>query len=154
MRFFLFDEVVEAERNRRMAATIGFNLSGAYFEAHYRRQAVVPATLIVEALAQVAGMLNNLNHDFGAEMVLMLLDGVRAKRPVRQGETLQLEVTMMYDHPYGATLSGQARAGEEVVMEAERIVFAHEITADRDKMTRNRARFDYQTGGYQFPEGT
>jgi len=146
VRFLLFDKVIEAERGRRMTAVKLVNLMDAYFEAHYPKTPIMPATLIIEALAQVGGMLNSLNHDCAAEMVLMLVDGVQIIRQVIQGELMELEVTMMYDHPYGATMQGTAMIDGEVVVNAERIVFAHEITENPDKIAQNRERFKYQTG--------
>jgi 3-hydroxymyristoyl/3-hydroxydecanoyl-(acyl carrier protein) dehydratase len=143
---------LEAERGRRMVATKLVNLMDGYFEDHYPRQAVLPATMALEALAQLAGILNTYNHGCAAEMVLMLVDGVALSRPLRPGELLRLEVTMMYDHPYGATMAGRALAGDEEVLIAERIVFAHELTTDPAKIARCRERFFYQTGGYPFSE--
>ncbi|MGH2537010.1 MAG: hypothetical protein ACRDHL_06430 [Candidatus Promineifilaceae bacterium] len=152
MRFFLFDRILEAERGRRMVATKLIGLMDGYFEGHYPRQAALPATMALEALAQVAGMLNTYNHDCAAEMVLMLVDGVQLYRPLQQGELLRLEATMLYDHPYGATMNGQICVGDEVVLSAERIVFAHELTSDPAKIGRCRERFHYQTAGFPFAE--
>ena len=151
MRFFLFDAVLEVERGRRMLASKHVNLMDGYLEGHYPGQPILPPTLLIEALAQAAGMLNTYNHNYTVEMVLMLVDNVQIRRPVRQGERLLLEITMLYDHPYGATMSGEVRvdgggAGEEIVASAERIVFAHEVTEDPAKIKRARERFIYQTG--------
>jgi 3-hydroxyacyl-[acyl-carrier-protein] dehydratase len=146
VRFFLFDRVVEVERGRRMVAVKTVGLMDGYLEDHFPREAVLPATSLIEALAQAAGMLNSFNHAFAVEMVLMLVDGVELHRPIHAGEVLTLEVTMIYDHPYGATLRAEARAEAEVVAIAERIVFAHEVTEDPVKIGRARERFRYQAG--------
>jgi 3-hydroxyacyl-[acyl-carrier-protein] dehydratase len=152
MRFYLFDKVIAAERGKMMVATKLVNLMDTYFEGHYRQQPIMPATLIIEALAQVGGMLNTLNHNGAVEMVLMLVDGVKMTRPTRQGDLLTLEIKMIYDHPYGATMSGVAYIGDEVIATADRIVFAHEITTDPKKIAMCRERFYYQTGGYSLLE--
>lgn len=146
MRFMLFDRVEAAERGRSIEAVMNVNLAGAYFANHFARKPVFPATLVVEALAQVGGMLNILNHAFTVEMVLMLVDGVVFEREVGQGDQLRLHVQMMYDHPYGATMAGEAFVGEARVAAVERMVFAHEKTADPDKIRKNRERFAYQCG--------
>ncbi len=152
MRFLLFDRIIEAERGKRMRATKLVNLMDGYFVAHYPRQAVMPASLLLEALAQVGGMLNLLNHNFEVEMVLMLVDGVRLHRQVRQGEPVTLEVQMLYDHPYGATMRAEAWVHDVRIATVERMVYAHEVTTDPKKIQNNRDRFNYQSGGWTLPE--
>lgn len=148
MRFFAFDRITAAEKGKRMSATKQVNLMDEYFSDHYPIKAVMPGTFIIEALAQAGGMLNSLNHDFAVELVLVLVDGVHIYRQVYPGETLLLEVTMLYDHPYGASLKGEARVGDELVAQIESFAFAHEITTNSARIQQNYERFVYQGGGY------
>jgi len=152
VRFLLFDRIVEAERGKRMRATKLVTLADGCFVDHYPRRAVMPAALIIESLAQVGGMLNLYNHNFAVEMVLMLVDGVRVVRQVGQGESLALEVQMLYDHPYGATMRAEARVGDGLVVTVARMVYAHANTADPSAIRTNRDRFAYQSGGWALPE--
>jgi 3-hydroxyacyl-[acyl-carrier-protein] dehydratase len=146
MRFLLFDRVVVVEPRKRLTAVKLFNLMDGSSGDHYPYQPVLPASLVVEALAQVGGMLNLLNHDFAVDMVLMMVEGARMPHQARQGDLLTLEVTMLYDHTYGATMSGVARAGELTIATVERIFFAHELVTAESIIERNRTRFAYQSG--------
>jgi 3-hydroxyacyl-[acyl-carrier-protein] dehydratase len=146
VRFLLFDRITEVERGKRIQAVKTVSLADSALAEHYPRRAVLPATLLLEAMAQVGGMLHSLNHDFSAEMLLALVDGVRFERPVLHGETLTLEARSEYDHPYGATMSGEARVDGDVVATARRIVFAHELVSDPERIARARDRFVYQGG--------
>lgn len=148
MRFFAFDRIIAAEKGKRMTATKQVDLMDEYLSDHYPIKAVMPGTFIIEALAQVGGMLNSLNHDFAVELVLVLVDGVQIHRQVYPGETLLLEVTMLYDHPYGASLKGEARVGDELVAQIESFAFAHEITTNNVRIRQNYERFLYQGGGF------
>jgi len=152
VRFLFLDQIIDAERGKRMRAMKFVNLMDGYLVEHYPRQAVMPASLLLESLAQVGGMLNLLNHNFAVEMVLMLVDGVRIRRQVRQGEPLTLEVEMLYDHPYGATMRAEARVADTLVATVERMVYAHEVITDPSKIKINRERFAYQSGGWALPE--
>lgn len=149
VRFFLFDRIVSAERGRRMEVVKLVNLSDGFFVDHYPLRPVMPGTLLIEAMAQAGGMLNFLNHDFGVEMVLALVDGVRLGRPVVQGDRLEIGVDMMYDHPYGATMRSSIHVDGETVATADRIVYAHDVVEDPGKIRLNRERFDYQCGGWR-----
>lgn len=146
MRFFLFDRVTVVEPRRRLTAVKLFNLMDGSSRDHYPHRPVLPASLIVESLAQAAGMLNLLNHDFAVDMVLMLVEGARFPRQVRAGDVLALEVTMLYEHSFGATMTGTAMSGELTVASVERIFFAHEPVTAASVVERNRARFAYQSG--------
>jgi 3-hydroxyacyl-[acyl-carrier-protein] dehydratase len=146
MRFLLFDRVVEAERARSLTGVKHVSLMDGALAQHYPRRAVLPGTLVVEAMAQLCGMLHAYTHDFTVEMLLVLVDRVTLARPVLHGETLLVEARSGYDHPYGATMSGTASVDGEPVAAAERIVFAHDTISDPRRIQAARDRFEYQCG--------
>ncbi len=146
MRFLLFDRITEAERGKRIQGVKLVSLTDGALADHYPRRAVLPPTLVVEAMAQLGGMLHVLNHDFSVEMLLVLVDRVKLARPVLHGETITIEVWSEYDHPYGATMNGEARVDGDVVATAGRIVYAHEIITDPKRIQKARDRFAYQGG--------
>jgi 3-hydroxyacyl-[acyl-carrier-protein] dehydratase len=146
MRFFLFDRITELERGRRMQAVKVVGLTDTATRDHYPRRAVLPPTLLLEAMAQVGGMLHVVNHDFSVEMLLVLIDRVRFERPVLQGETLTIEARSDYDHPYGATMTGEVLVDGERVASAGRIVYAHDTIDDPKRVELARRRFAYQGG--------
>jgi 3-hydroxyacyl-[acyl-carrier-protein] dehydratase len=146
VRFLMFDRITEAERGKRIQGVKLVSLTEGALADHYPRRAVLPATLVVEALAQLGGMLHALNHDFSVEMLLVLVDRVKLTRPVLQGETITLEVCAEYDHPYGATMRGEATVDGDVVATAGRIVYAHEVITDPKRIQIARDRFAYQGG--------
>jgi 3-hydroxyacyl-[acyl-carrier-protein] dehydratase len=146
VRFLLFDRITAAEPGRRIEGVKLVSLTDAALADHYPRRAVFPGTLVVEAMAQLGGMLHVLSHDFSVEMLLVLVDRVTLVRPVLHGESITLDVRSDYDHPYGATMSGEARVGDEVIATAGRIVYAHETIDDPKRMQKARNRFCYQSG--------
>ena len=146
MRFLLFDRIDEAEPGKRIRAVKLVSLTDGALADHYPRRAVLPGTLVVEAMAQLGGMLHVLTHDFAVEMLLVLIDGVTLDRAVLHGETMTIEVRTQRDHPYGATMSGSATVDGEIVATAARIVYAHDQVTDRKKIQTARDRFAYQAG--------
>ena len=146
MRFLLFDRIDEVEPGSRIQAVKLVSLTDGALADHYPRRAVLPGTLVVEAMAQLGGMLHVLTHDFAVEMLLVLIDGVTLNRPVLHGETMTIEVRTERDHPYGATMNGLASVDGEVVATAVRIVYAHGHVTDQKKIQMARDRFAYQAG--------
>lgn len=126
MRFLMFDRVLDLAIGERILATKTIALDGDYFTGHFRRRPVMPATLIVEAIAQTAGWLNFLSNGESVRMVVALVEGVVLHRQVRPGDTLELAAWMVFRHPEGSTMAGEARRADEVVASVERMVFANQ----------------------------
>lgn len=126
MRFIFFDHVLELEPGKRILATKAVGFDGEYFSSHYQGRPIMPATLMVEAIAQSAGWLNFITHEESIRMVVALVEGVKFRRSISPGELLMLEAKVLFLHPGGATMGGQARVGSEVVTTVERMVFANQ----------------------------
>jgi len=156
VRFIFFDHVLELVPGKRILATKAVGFDGEYFTSHSQGRPLLPATLTVEAIAQAAGWLNFITHQESIRMVVALVEGVRFLRPVWPGELLTLEATVLFLHPEGVTVGGQARAGSEVVTTVERMVFANR-KVDRSLFTPKELRhYEYikagtRAGGAQRP---
>ncbi len=148
MRFLFYDRILEMERGKRALATKLVSIADEYLDEHYGRRALMPATLVIECLAQVSGWLNLVTRDFSIRMVLGLIEGARLYRPVRPGDTLSLEVWMLYAHADGATARGEARVGTETVAVVERMMFVNQTVHDAAFAQEQRERFHYLSGGY------
>ena len=96
--FLLVDRVVELERNTRIKAIKNVTFNEPFFTGHFPGRPVMPGVLILEALAQAAGVLafdamgqvpdeNNIYYFVG-------IDSARFKRPVVPGDQLVLEITI------------------------------------------------------------
>jgi len=121
--FLLVDKVIELERNQRIRAVKNVTFNEPYFTGHFPGRPVMPGVLILEALAQAAGLLafdamgqvpdeNNIYYFVG-------IDGARFKHPVVPGDQLILDVTI--DRVRGGVwrFNGVGRVGEEVAAEAQ-----------------------------------
>ena len=121
--FLLVDKVVELERNARILAVKNVTFNEPFFMGHFPGRPVMPGVLMLEALAQAAGLLafdamgqvpdeNNIYYFVG-------IDSARFKRPVEPGDQLLLEASI--DRIRGGiwTFKGVARVGDEIACEAE-----------------------------------
>lgn len=94
--FVLVDRVHEIKPNERILAQKNVTYNEPFFPGHFPIHPVMPGVLIVEALAQAAGILsfNSMDKKPGANSVYYFvgIDNCRFKRPVVPGDVLMLEV--------------------------------------------------------------
>jgi 3-hydroxyacyl-[acyl-carrier-protein] dehydratase len=150
MRFLFVDRIIDTEPGKYLVATRSLGVMDGYFGNHYPHLAVVPLTVLIECLAQAGGWLNVISRDFSVKTVLALVEGVEFHVPAQPGDMLTLDVRMRYQHYEGATMSGQARRGSEVLATVDRLVFAHRWTTDAD-FIRERRRSFTMLGGRLLP---
>ncbi|WP_370261450.1 3-hydroxyacyl-ACP dehydratase FabZ [Limnobacter sp.] len=94
--FVLVDRVLELEPNKRILAQKNVSYNEPFFPGHFPIHPVMPGVLIMEALAQAAGLLsfNSMETKPGENFVYYFvgIDNCRFKRPVVPGDVLMLDV--------------------------------------------------------------
>ena len=92
--FLLIDEVVELEPGSRVVARKRVRPDEWYLAGHFPGRPIMPGVLIVEAMAQLGGLLlsQKLEHT-GKLAVLLSMDKVKMRHPVVPGDQLILEAT-------------------------------------------------------------
>ncbi len=115
----LVDRVVELEADR----TIGIKnvtINEPFFQGHYPGTPIMPGVLVVEAMAQLSGVLigQKLEHT-GKLAVLLSLDQVKLRRPVIPGDQLVLEAEAVRVRSRIAHMRCRAYVAEELAAEAE-----------------------------------
>lgn len=97
--FLLVDRVLELEPGKRIAAIKNVTINEPFFQGHFPHLPVMPGVLIVEALAQAAGILSfqSLGRKSDASSVYYFvgIDAARFRRPVVPGDQLRLEVEIV-----------------------------------------------------------
>ena len=97
--FLLVDRVVALEPGHSIVAYKNVTVNEPFFDGHFPDKPVMPGVLIVEALAQAAGILGfrtlGKKPADGSIYYLVGADNVRFKRPVVPGDRLQLEASVL-----------------------------------------------------------
>jgi 3-hydroxyacyl-[acyl-carrier-protein] dehydratase len=92
--FLLVDRVLECARGERIRALKNVTYNEPYFTGHFPGRPVMPGVLIIEALAQVAGVLVYVTHNVmpgpNSTVYFVGIDKCRFRRPVEPGDQLIL----------------------------------------------------------------
>ena len=116
----LVDRVVEIDEDRRAVGVKNVTINEPYFQGHYPTAPIMPGVLVVEAMAQLSGVLigQSLEHT-GKLAVLLSLDRVKLRKPVTPGDTLILEAETVRVRSRIAHMRCRAYVAQDLAAEAE-----------------------------------
>ncbi len=118
----LVDRVLDWEAGKFMRAVKNVTINEPFFQGHFPGYPVMPGVLVVEAMAQVAGlltMLSDVARRDGSQLVLFAgIDDARFKRQVVPGDTLLLEATLERAVRGIGRFHTRATVGTQLVCEA------------------------------------
>lgn len=119
--FLLVDRILEYEPKKRVVGIKNVTLNEPFFAGHFPGTPVMPGVLIVEAMAQTAGVMMLANiPDRESKLVFFTgIDKARFRRPVVPGDQLRLELTVLKLRPRYIRLRGEAYVDGQLVAEAE-----------------------------------
>mgnify|MGYP006269560521 CR=1 FL=1 len=116
----LVDRVVELDGDRRAVGVKNVTINEPYFTGHYPGTPIMPGVLVVEAMAQLSGVLIGQSlEQVGKLPILLSLDRVKLRRPVVPGDQLMLEAESVRIRSRIAHMRCRAYVAEEVAAEAE-----------------------------------
>ncbi|MBN1553212.1 MAG: UDP-3-O-[3-hydroxymyristoyl] N-acetylglucosamine deacetylase [Phycisphaerae bacterium] len=118
--FLMIDRIVTIEGDSRAVGLKNVTINEPYFTGHYPTLPIMPGVMIVEAMAQLSGILlgRKLEHT-GKVAVLLSMDRVKMRRPVRPGDQLVLEAEALHARSRTGHCRCKATVGNEIAAEAE-----------------------------------
>ncbi len=116
--FLLVDRVLEREAGKRIVAIKNVTMNELFFQGHFPGHPIMPGVLIIEAMAQVAGLMV---MEKGSDSIPLFasMDNVKFKRPVTPGDQIRFEVEMIKIKSTFVRTAGKAYVDGKVVAEAE-----------------------------------
>jgi 3-hydroxyacyl-[acyl-carrier-protein] dehydratase len=117
----LVDRVESLDPDSGIVAIKAVTINEQFFQGHFPGRPIMPGVLIVEALAQAAGVLavESLGLSGTGKLVyFMAIEGAKFRAPVEPGVLLRLEVGFVQKRPTVCKFAGRALVGDKVVAEA------------------------------------
>ena len=119
--FLLVDRILEMERGQRVVAEKDVLADEPWFEGHFPGNPVLPGVLIIEAMAQTAGVLAFWTEESKGSSVAYFtsINKVRFRKPVVPGETIRLELDLIRRRGNIWRFQGHAYVDGQLVAEGE-----------------------------------
>ena len=117
----LVDRVEELIKDDSIRAVKAVTMNEGFFQGHFPGRPIMPGVMIVEALAQAAGVLAMESFGLvgsGKLVYFMAIDGAKFRNPVEPGCLLSLNVKFVQKRARVCKFSGQAMIGDKLAAEA------------------------------------
>lgn len=151
MRWMWIDRILELEPGRRLVAVKNISMGEDHLHEHFPGMPVMPACLVVEGMAQSAGILVGHAGGFREKVLLAKITRVELERDAAPGDTLRYTATIQSMSPQGASTQGTVelrRAGSPEFAPIGRVdlMFSHADQAMVGGLTLPRENFVFGEG--------
>jgi 3-hydroxyacyl-[acyl-carrier-protein] dehydratase len=136
MRWIWIDKFTEFTSRKSATAIKNVSLAEEHLHDLYPAFPIVPNTLIIEGMAQTAGILVGEARNFQEKVILAKVGRATFHRLIRPGETIAYSATIEQLNEQGASISGTVKVDGDLVAEIE-LMFSH---------------IDQNLAGLEFPE--
>lgn len=120
--FLLVDRVLEIENGKKGVGIKNVTINENFFQGHFPSRPVMPGVLMIEAMAQTAGVVILTNEAHRGKVAFFLsADNVKFRKVVCPGDQVVMEVEVVRDRAKTAQVRGVAKVAGEVVVEADMV---------------------------------
>jgi UDP-3-O-[3-hydroxymyristoyl] N-acetylglucosamine deacetylase/3-hydroxyacyl-[acyl-carrier-protein] dehydratase len=119
--FLLVDRIVRMEEGHMVEGIKNVTINEPFFQGHFPGHPIMPAVLIVEAMAQVGGLLlmSSVDNPANHLMYFIGIDQAKFRRPVTPGDQLRFVLRLLKVRKGTAKMRGEAYVEGQLVAEAE-----------------------------------
>lgn len=117
--FLMIDRIIKLEPNTEAVGIKNVTINEPFFQGHFPGNHIMPGVLIVEAMAQIAGVLAFASGVKGEAVYFMSIERAKFRRPVVPGDQLKLEVKVLQQRGNVWKFSGVGMVEDKVASEAE-----------------------------------
>ncbi len=131
MRFFLIDQITEWTPGHSAQAVKNVALSEDFFDDHFPLTPIMPGVLILEGMAQLAGLVlaEGMRQETGQPLkaLMTIVEKAKFRRIVRPGDRLTYHAEVVSANELGGKTRVSARVGDERIAECSLVFSLHPI---------------------------
>ncbi|MCX5707087.1 MAG: UDP-3-O-acyl-N-acetylglucosamine deacetylase [Candidatus Omnitrophica bacterium] len=118
--FLFVDRITHLECGKRATGVKNVTINDYFFKGHFPGRPVMPGVIIIEAMAQVGGVMMLASEENKGKLAFFLsIDNVKFRKPVVPGDQLVLEVEAIKVKSKTGQVRGRALVGGKIVAEAD-----------------------------------
>jgi len=118
--FLMVDRIIELERDKRAVGIKNVSINENFFAGHFPGRPIMPGVLIIEAMAQTAGvLLLSKEENLGKLAYFLGINNVKFRKPVIPGDQLVLEIEVIKLKKKTGQARGIGKVRDKVVCEAD-----------------------------------
>lgn len=157
MRWMWVDRIVEVEKGHRIAAVKNVSLAEDVIHDHFeaepeaglRAEPIMPASLIIEGMAQTAGMLVGHANEFREKVILAKISRAVFHYDVGPGQTIRFEAKIGQSDASGASTTGRICVFDHA---AQSFIDIGEIDLVFSHIDKNRAGLEFPEDNFVFTD--
>jgi beta-hydroxyacyl-ACP dehydratase FabZ len=118
--FLLVDRIVELEADKRIVGLKNVTINEQFFQGHFPGAPVMPGVLIIESMAQVAGMMifRDMPDKENKLIYFTGIENAKFRKPVLPGDQLRIEMELLKRRQNFGKMLGKATVDGKLVAEA------------------------------------
>lgn len=118
--FLLVDRIIDIEAGKRAVGIKNLTMNELFFQGHFPQKPIMPGVLMIEAMAQVGGiLLKTVEMHKDQVGLFMAVNNAKFRRTGHPGDQIVMEVTVTRDRARMASIRGVGKVNGEVVVEAD-----------------------------------
>jgi 3-hydroxyacyl-[acyl-carrier-protein] dehydratase len=143
VRLLLYDRITSLDPGRSITGIKTFSLADECFRRHFKKEALVPGVMYIEAMAQLLGWLIVYTHDFRLQSVMSLIEDVKVAPGLKPGFSAEISGQLISTSSLDSLGSARMMADGREIASIGRIIYVHSLNADQQRL---RSWFHYYGG--------
>lgn len=143
MRFLYYDKITDIKKGKSITGVKTFTLSEEFLKGHFKKKALVPGVIYIEAMAQLLGWLVIYSHDFKLSAVMSLVEDVRIAPRLRPGFRAEIHGEIISTSYRDSLGKAWITVDGETIASVNRIIYSHVHKVDTEAL---RDLFYYYSG--------
>ncbi len=125
MRFLYYDRINQIKKGKSIVGGKTFNLSEEFLRKHFRKRAIVPGVIYIEAMAQLLGWLIIYSHDFKLSAIMSLIEDVTISPELRPGFDAEIHGEIISTSKRDSLGRAWINSNGKEIARLNRIIYSH-----------------------------